>query len=89
MFGANLMLNLMINHRLADVICNSLIGTLTTTMICFKAFCFICKSFHSRPFFFLKKKNFTIYFCASFLTMALDYLGCVLGLGGFKKNNNK
>jgi hypothetical protein len=50
-FGVDLMLNLMISHRLADVICNCLIGTLVSVMICFKAFCFVCKSFHLRPFY--------------------------------------
>jgi hypothetical protein len=43
----DLILNLMISHRLADFICNGLIGTLASAMICFRAFCFICKSFHS------------------------------------------
>ena len=36
----------MISHRLADVTCNSLIGTLASDMICFKAFYSVCKSFH-------------------------------------------
>jgi hypothetical protein len=51
MFGADMILNLMINHRLADVICNDLIGTLASVIICFRAFCFVCKSFYSRSFY--------------------------------------
>jgi hypothetical protein len=47
LFGTDLMLNLMISHRLANVICNGLIGTLASAMICFRVFCFVCKSFHS------------------------------------------
>jgi hypothetical protein len=50
LFGADLMLNLMISHKLADVICNGLIGTLASAIICFKAFCSVCKSFRSRYF---------------------------------------
>jgi hypothetical protein len=48
LFGADLILNLMISHRLADVICNGLIGTLASVMICFRmrmvySFCSVCK----------------------------------------------
>jgi hypothetical protein len=36
------MLNMMISHKLMDVICNGLIGTLASAMIYFRAFCFVC-----------------------------------------------
>jgi hypothetical protein len=51
LFGVDIMLNLMISHRLANAICNDLIRTLASAMIYFKAFCSICKSFRSQPFY--------------------------------------
>jgi hypothetical protein len=45
-----MMLNLMISHKLADVIYNDLIETLTSVIICFRAFYFVCKSFCSQVF---------------------------------------
>ena len=51
MFGADLMLDLMISYRLADIICNGLIGTLASAMICFRVFCFVCKNFRSQSFY--------------------------------------
>jgi hypothetical protein len=51
LFGADVMLNLMISHKLANVICKSLIGTLASVMIYFRAFCSLYKNFYSRPFY--------------------------------------
>jgi hypothetical protein len=51
MFGANMILNMFISHKLAGVICNGLIETLSLAMICFRAFCSVCKSFRLRPFY--------------------------------------
>ena len=59
------MLNVMVSHRLADVICNGLIETLTLAMICFRAF---ARDFfmNENDTFFLKKKKKKVPLCVCF-----------------------